>query len=112
MNADTIKWGETYDIELAAADADGDPIALDETWDVACRVTKARIGGPIIAEPAMTTSGGKARCTLDTGDPEWAAGTYYYDLRLTDPDGNDYWTEAVKLTLTNRNAPASTPAEP
>jgi len=110
MNTDAIKHGETYGISVAAQDADGVAIALDGTWQAACRITRDRIGGPVIAEPAMTIAGGAASCELDTGDAEWSPGTYYYDIRLTDPAGNDFWTAAVKLKLLDRNAPASIPA--
>jgi len=65
------------------------------------------IGGTIIATPVMVISSGTASVTLDTGDSQWAPGVYYYDVRLTDPDGNDYWTEPVRLTLLERNTPAS-----
>lgn len=107
MTSDTITYGETYDIEAAAQDANGDPIIIDGTWSAACRITKNKIGGPIIAEPTMAIADGKATCTLDTGDDPWTAGTYYYDIRITDPDGNDQWSEAVRLTLTDRNTPQS-----
>jgi hypothetical protein len=108
MTSDSIKWGETYDISAAAADADGVAIPLDGTWSAAIRITRERVGGEVVAEPAMTIGGGVATCTLDTGDDGWRPGIHWYDIRLTDPDGNDYWSEAVKLTLENRNAPAST----
>jgi hypothetical protein len=107
MTTDTISWGETYDIALTAQDSDGAAVAIDATWAAACRITKDRIGGTIIAEPAMSIAGGQASCTLDTGDEGWGPGVYYYDIRLTDPDGNDYWTATIKLKLLDRNAPAS-----
>lgn len=108
MITDAIKHGETYDISITAKDETGAAITLDETWQAACRITRGSIGGNIVAEPAMSIADGKAGCTLDTGDEEWSPGTYYYDVRLTDPDGNDYWTEPVKLKLLDRNSPAST----
>ena len=106
MTADTITWGETYDISLAAQDAVGAAITLDGTWSAACRITKNKVGGEVIANPAMTIAAGVATCQIDTGDAGWAAGVFYYDIRLTDADGNDYWTAPIKLTLTNRNTPA------
>ena len=107
MQNDSIKWGETYDIEASAQDADENPIFLDDTWQAAMRITRSTVGGTILInpDPVMTITGGKAVCTLDTGDAPWRAGTYVYDIRITDPDGNDQWSEPVNLILENRNAP-------
>ncbi len=107
MQFDTIKWGETYDIEATARDDDGNDITLDETWDIAMRVTQRVIGGALIAEPELTITGGKAVCTIDTGKPPWRVGVYVYDIRFTDPDGNDQWSEPVTLTLESRNTPST-----
>jgi hypothetical protein len=104
MKTDSITWGETYDISAQVKDAAGDPIALDETYQAACRVTR-QVGGPSIIDPAVTIAGGLVTASIDTGDEPWRAGTYYYDIRITDPDGHDYWSEPVKLTLRNRNTP-------
>lgn len=106
MKTDSITWGETYDIEVSVNDENGDPITLDGTYQAACRIAKT-IGGAAIAEPPMTIADGKATATIDTGDAEYTARTYYYDVRITDPDGADYWSEPVKLTLVNRTTPAS-----
>jgi len=106
MQTDSIKWGETYDLAVQAKDADGN--ALDLTgWQAAARVVSARIGGGTVAEPEMTIEGGTASCSIDTGAEGWAPGPYRYDVRFTDPDGNDYWSEPVKLILQNRDTPAS-----
>lgn len=107
MLTDTIKLGETYDITLSAKDADDVAIVLDGTWAAACRITRGKIDGETVAEPAMTIAAGVATTTLDTGGSEWTHGEYYYDVRLTDADGNDFWTDPVKLKILNRNAPAS-----
>lgn len=107
METDTIKHGETYDLNITAEDADGVAITLDGTWEAACRVTKNKIGGVVIAEPALTFSLGAAVGSIDTRDAEWEPGTYFYDVRLTDPDGNDFWTEPVKLKVEARNTPDS-----
>ena len=105
MTTDTITHGETYDIEVAAQDANNDPIVLDGTWSVACRITKGRVGGPVIAEPTLTIAAGVATGSIDTGDSPWTPGTYYYDIRLTDADGNDQWSEPQQLVLNARNTP-------
>lgn len=107
MQSDSIIHGETYDIAVQIQDENGAPVVIDGTWQAACRITRQTVGGPTIAEPTMTIVGGAAKCTLDTGDDHWSPTTHYYDIRLTDPDGNDYWTEPVRLTLQKRNTPAS-----
>ena len=104
MKTDSITWGETYDISVEARDADGVAIVLDETYQAGCRVT-AKLGGEAIIDVPVAIVGGKITASIDTGDAPWTAGTYYYDVRTTDPDGHDYWTEPVKLTLKNRNTP-------
>jgi hypothetical protein len=53
----------------------------------------------------MTIAAGVATTTIDTGNAEFCYGTYYYDIRLTDADGHDYWTSPVRLILANRNTP-------
>jgi len=105
ITTDEIVWGETYDISVSAQDTAGDPITLDGTWSAACRITEDRIGGDVILNPTMTIADGVATTTLDTGDEEWSHGIYYYDIRLTDADGHDYWTSPVRLILANRNSP-------
>lgn len=107
MAEDTIVHGETYGISVSIQDVDGDPLTLDGTWSAACRVTRNKVGSASIVEPVMVIADNAATTELDTGDEPWMPGVYYYDIRLTDPDGHDYWTEPVKLTLSDRNAPAS-----
>lgn len=104
---DSIFWGETYEIEATVADANGDPITLDGTWSAVCRVTKGEIGASSFFEPTVSIVGGKVTGEIDTGAAIWRPGTYYYDVRVTDSDGNDIWSPAVKLELKNRNSPAS-----
>lgn len=106
MQTDTITWGETYDIAVTVNDGDGVAIVLDETYLAACRVSETE-GGTALVEPIMTIADGVATTTIDTGDSPWKARSYYYDIRITDPDGNDYWSEPVKLTLSKRTTPAS-----
>ena len=108
MTTDKLTWGETYDISITPQDADGNPVEMDETWQAACRVCKgSRPGGQTFLEPTMTIADGVASCSLDTGDEGWSATAYTYDIRVTDPDGNDYWTETIQLVLEKRNTPAS-----
>jgi hypothetical protein len=104
MQTDIITWGETYDLFIELKDVDGNPIAMNETYSVACRVSTS-VGGEAIAEPVMTIADGVATGTIDTGDPAYAAGTYYYDIRITYPDNRDEWSDPVRLILEDRTTP-------
>lgn len=104
MQTDSIVWGETYDISVTVKDSAGDAITLDGDYTVACRVAHT-LGGASFVDPTMTIAGGVATTSIDTGDPPWKPGVYYYDVRVTDDGGHDYWSEPVELTLTDRNTP-------
>lgn len=101
---DIIKWGETYDVSVTPQDANGDDIVMDGSWSAEMVVT-TKLGGPVFVEPPIAIVGGKAEVSIDTGDEPWAPGRYIYDVRLTDPDGHDQWTEPIVLILENRNTP-------
>ena len=102
MNTDTIVYGETYDINLTAQDSEGQDIVLDSDWSAAIRFTDCPNWTTTLLEDSMVISDGVATSTYDTGEDPWKAGILYYDIRLTDVDGNDYWTEPVKLIIKNR----------
>jgi hypothetical protein len=107
MLTDTIVHGETYDIEVSGQDSEGAPVPIDNTWLAQCRFTLGEIGGQITAEPTMTIANDVASASIDTGDDEWYPLVYFFDVRLTDPDGNDFWTEPIELTLQEKNTPIS-----
>lgn len=107
MRTDTIFWGETYGLEATVSDANGDAITLDGTWSAACRVTKGEVGSSMFFEPTVSIVGGKVTGEIDTGAAIWRPGAYYYDVRVTDSDGNDIWSEPVELVLRTRNTPPS-----
>lgn len=80
---------------------------IDGTWEAAIRVTSKSLGGAIVIDSPMTIADGAASIEIDTGDAPWEVGVFIYDIRLTNPDGDDQWSEIVELTLVNRNTPAS-----
>ena len=106
---DEIVWGETYDIKAEAKDAAGIIIPFGVGWAAAIRITQGRgpMRGPIVVEPAMTIVSGAVHCSIHTGDAPWVEGEYTYDIRFTDSEGNDYWSDPVALRLLNRNTPSS-----
>lgn len=107
MDKDIIKLGETHVIATDAEDEVGARIVMDGTWSAACRII-AKVGGTtLLDEVAMPIVSGGARLEIDTGDAPWVEGVYLYDVRLTDPDGNDWWTDTAQLTLKSPITPKS-----
>lgn len=99
MITDEIAYGESYDIEVSGAGADDLAVTLDETWGARFRVLTEDVTGDEIAAGEMTIADGVATTTIDTGDAPWVPGTYYYDVRLTDPDGHEYVSDTVKMVV-------------
>ena len=99
MENDQIRWGESYDLSITAQDADGNAIALDETWSGKYRVLTGNGSGTEIEAGALAIADGVATATIDTGAGQWIPGIYYYDVRLTDPDGYEYPSETVRLRV-------------
>lgn len=107
MTKATITLGETYSIVIAPKDAAGAWLFMDGTWQAACRVIAKSGGATLLDEVAMTIADDVASLEIDTGDAPWVAGVYLYDVRITDPDGHDAWSEKVQLTLTAGITPKS-----
>ena len=105
MTTERIKRGETFSFSAEFEDATGDPVVIDDTWQVALRICKEGVGGETAADPTITIAGGTASGSFDTETLE--AGVYYYDIRVTDPDGNDDWSEPIKLVIEQTNTPYS-----
>ncbi len=106
MAFDKIKWGESYDLSIAVADPDGEALPVDETWQAEATVVHERTGREIQSVP-LVIADGVATGSIDTRAPGYSAGVFAYDVRLTDPAGNDYWSEKVLLTLEPRITPPS-----
>jgi len=108
MTRDTIKLGEPYTISVEARDAAGAMLPMDGTWQAACRITARALGGETVVDvTAMTLADGLASHEIDTGAAPWEVGTFVYDVRLTDPDGRDFWSDPVDVKILNRNTPSS-----
>jgi hypothetical protein len=102
----SIKWGEVERITVRVTEA-GEEVVLDETWAAACRVVRDK-DQCVFADIPMTIADGVATGSIDTRGDEYSPGLYIYDVRLTDPNGDDFWTEQTRLTLSGRKTPAST----
>ncbi|MBB5351062.1 PAS domain-containing protein [Haloferula luteola] len=103
----TMKWGDPLEIALQLKDPDGEIIPMDETW-------RAVIGFSLTGDTSdpdfefpMVIEDGMAMTDLDTREEPFEPGVLYYDIRYTDPEGKDRWTETTRLTLEHRQASAS-----
>jgi len=98
--SDTIAYGESYDLSVVVEGLDPDVFALDDTYLVKYRFTDSRVPGTEFAAGTMTIADGAATATIDTGDDPWTPGIYYYDIRITDPDGHEYVSQVIELVIT------------
>jgi hypothetical protein len=71
------------------------------------KITKGKLNGQVLAEGPMdyVADTNRFEKEIDTSGANWEVGIYYYDIRITDDNDNDYWSEPVKLTLQDRNSP-------
>lgn len=99
MTTDKIAHGESYDLEVKLQDQDGDDITLDGTYSAKYRFLTGRGTGTEIAAGTMTIADGVATASIDTGDSSWTHGLFFWDVRITDPDGHEYVTEMVQLEV-------------
>jgi len=104
---DKVTWGKVYPVVIKLRDDQGDPVVFDNTWQVDVRIARGAVGGELLPPPTVTIANGEATCSFDTDSPGWAPGDYYYDARITFPDGTDEWSEIVHLKLKNRITPTT-----
>ena len=101
-----IHHGETLTLTADAVDDAGAEVTIGAGWQAACAIKSAYAGTPVLTA-TMPIASGVASLSIDTGDAEWAPGAYRYDIRLTDPDGHDYWIDTQELVLVARITGAS-----
>lgn len=101
-----IHHGETLTLTAAAVDDAGAEVIIGAGWQAACAIKSAYAGTPVLTA-TMPIASGVASLSIDTGDAEWAPGAYRYDIRITDPDGHDYWIDTQELVLVARITGAS-----
>jgi len=99
---DSIVHGETYDISITPQDSNGDSVILDDSWSAAIRFSRLEDGRSEVISEDMVIADGVASISFDTGDSPWEPGVLWYDTRLTDGDGHDYWSSKIKLTINSR----------
>ena len=101
---DTVVSGETYAISTSLLDAGGVAIPMGAGWSAACSVCAGKIGGVSVATIPLTIANGVAAGSLDT-DATLVVGRYYLDVRVTDPSGNNFWTDSWCLHIVHHNTP-------
>lgn len=104
---DSATYGETYNLEIEGKDENGDVITLDGTYSAVYRVTTRYGGGVEVVTGSMTFSGGKAKADIETNAAGFTPGLFWLDVRFTDPGGNDYWSQPIRLTLYKRHSQPS-----
>lgn len=108
MLQDFIKLGETYTISADGLDEAGLPFLIPSDWEIRALMRSGSFDGPIVADLPLPIVDGIARVSIDTGNAPFAVGIYFYDVRCTDADGNDFWNDIVKLTINTRLTQPST----
>lgn len=99
-----IIHGETLTFIASAVDVDGLAVLIGAGWSARCAVSHRNV--PVLSSN-MAISDGVASVSFDTGEVPWDSCDYKYDIRITDADGNDYWSGVQPLSLSYRIAEAS-----
>lgn len=95
MTTIKLNRGETLGI-LATPKQSGAVIVLDETWTVAAAIAPQ---GSTAGETDLGAiiSAGKVSISFDTVN--LAVGPWQADIRITNADGTDQWTEKMKVII-------------
>lgn len=99
MLEDEISYGETYEVVAQFGETDEDPIVMDETYSIKYRFLTRNGGGTEIAAGTIPIADGVGSIEIDTGDEPWEPGCVFFDIRITDPDGDEHVSETVQLTI-------------
>ena len=102
MLEDEIKQGEIIHLEAEPLDADGNPVVIGTGWSAAFGVSRVTNGGQRVLTGEMAIADGKATGELDTDT--LFVGDYFYDIRFTSPEGENYFSDPVHLAVGPRNA--------
>lgn len=104
FNQQTLSVGDFLDITVAGEDVDGNPVPFDGTWQWDCAVRLKCASGEIVGRvPLALTDDGALAGKLPTTD--FAAGVYWYDIRLIDAAGDSYTSQRTRLVLVNAVTP-------
>lgn len=104
MTTDYLKQGETLNLSITAKDSNGSGVALSG-YSAAMRICKDKVGGTTAADISLGISNDTITGSYNTNSLN--PNDYYYDIRLTDESGNDFWSAPVKMVILPRNTPSS-----
>ena len=90
--------GETLSATIAITGDDPD------NWGVYGSLGRTR-GGNEVADLSPTRDGANWIIEFDTNP--LAPGTYWFDVKAIDPDGNEHWSDPVKIKLVEPNTKPS-----
>ena len=74
--------------------------AVPADWSVYISLGRTK-GGSEIADISPTFDTVQWVTEYDTNS--LAAGTYWFDVKVLDPDGNEYWSDPVRIRLVEPN---------
>ena len=80
---------------LVTAKTNGTPIVLDSSWQIGAAISGNGRTTPIDMEPTIVL--GKVSIDFDTA--ELPAGLYVMDIRFTNPQSRDQWSEMIKVVI-------------
>ena len=104
MTTDYLKKGSTLNINVSALDADGALVDLTG-YTAAMRICRDCVGGTTTADVELSITDNVITGSYDTESLE--PNDFYYDIRMTDEAGNDYFSDPVKMVIMSTNTPAS-----
>jgi hypothetical protein len=98
----TLSKGERLSL-LATAKTDGVAITLDSSWQVAAAIMPNGQSSPIDMQPSIVL--GKVSIDFDTADLN--PGTHVMDIRFTNPQSRDQWSQTIKVVIDRTVTPYS-----
>lgn len=98
----TLSKGERLAL-LATAKTNGTAITLDSSWSVAAAIMPNGQSSPIDMQPTIVL--GKVSIDFDTADLK--PGTHVMDIRFTNPQSRDQWSQTIKVVIERTVTPYS-----
>jgi hypothetical protein len=98
----TLSQGERLSL-LATAKQNGTAITLDSSWLVGAAIMPNGQSSPVDMAAAIVL--GKVSIDFDTADLK--PGTHVMDIRFTNPESRDQWSQTIKVVIDRTVTPYS-----